>query len=213
MVCTPMTMASAVFIRWWSTWTMISKACGKNPKTFKDAKQYLSNPTATLHMRPPLKKKHVVFCLFGIDLEAPQKLTKFWESVGKFHCHSPSTTILQIDSFYISICSYINMWNPPLKWPKISRESFTNCSTGTGGELEFPDDIYSFKPSAGTAVLFPHDMPHTALEVFSGTKYASRRNWKLTIEFWWEILWKISVKKLLNVGKASKQAILWGSLV
>lgn len=43
-----------------------------------------------------------------------------------------------------------------------------------GGDLEFPDDTYWFKPSAGTAVLFPHDMPHTALEVFSGTKYVAR---------------------------------------
>lgn len=53
-----------------------------------------------------------LFGLFGIELEAPQKMTKFW--LGKFHCHSPSTTILQIDS------CYMGMWNPPLKWPKIS---------------------------------------------------------------------------------------------
>ena len=86
--------------------------------------------------------------------------------------------------------------------------------TGTGGDLEFPDDTYWFKPSAGTAVLFPHDMPHTALEVFSGTKYASRN---LTIEFWWENFMENRCERGAKcIGKAWKskqQAILLGSLV
>lgn len=43
-----------------------------------------------------------------------------------------------------------------------------------GGELEFPNSSFQFKPSAGTAVLFPHDMPHAALEVLQGTKFVAR---------------------------------------
>ncbi|CAK9050337.1 unnamed protein product [Durusdinium trenchii] len=43
-----------------------------------------------------------------------------------------------------------------------------------GGWLEFTDAHRSWKPSAGSAVLFPHDMPHAATEVNVGTKYVAR---------------------------------------
>jgi len=43
-----------------------------------------------------------------------------------------------------------------------------------GGELEFSNSSVCFKPSVGTAVLFPHDMPHSALAVRQGSKYIAR---------------------------------------
>jgi hypothetical protein len=40
-----------------------------------------------------------------------------------------------------------------------------------GGEIEFPDINLTLKPSAGSALLFPTNLPHRALEVLSGDKY------------------------------------------
>ncbi|CAE7851337.1 unnamed protein product [Symbiodinium necroappetens] len=43
-----------------------------------------------------------------------------------------------------------------------------------GGELEFTDSGKRFRPTAGTAVLLPHDLPHAGLEVSKGIKYVAR---------------------------------------
>ena len=43
-----------------------------------------------------------------------------------------------------------------------------------GGELEFTDSGKRFRPTAGTAVLLPHDLSHAGLEVSKGIKYVAR---------------------------------------
>mmetsp|Transcript_45260 Transcript_45260/g.105617 ORF Transcript_45260/g.105617 Transcript_45260/m.105617 type:complete len:1013 (-) Transcript_45260:29-3067(-) len=43
-----------------------------------------------------------------------------------------------------------------------------------GGGLDFTDTACCFRPSAGCAVLLPHDLPHSAGEVYAGTKYVAR---------------------------------------
>merc|ERR1740129_1207413 len=43
-----------------------------------------------------------------------------------------------------------------------------------GGGLEFVEEGKTFKPCAGSAVLFPHDTKHRAAEVCSGAKYIAR---------------------------------------
>lgn len=40
-----------------------------------------------------------------------------------------------------------------------------------GGEIEFPDIDLTLKPSAGSVLIFPTTLPHTALEVLGGDKY------------------------------------------
>ncbi|CAE7560783.1 unnamed protein product [Symbiodinium natans] len=43
-----------------------------------------------------------------------------------------------------------------------------------GGELEFTESGKRFRPTAGTAVLLPHDLSHAGQEVLKGTKYVAR---------------------------------------
>lgn len=90
---------------------------------------------------------------------------------------------------FFSICALVLGYKQSLPYTNLPSDHPTCCPASSaavraepaarhrprsaGGWLEFTDAHRSWKPSAGSAVLFPHDMPHAATEVNVGTKYAS----------------------------------------